>query len=61
MKNPQMYQNYQSLLKSQNNPQELLNTILSNYTPEQIQSFRKFVNSYGISNEQLNNFSINTK
>lgn len=61
MKNPQAYQNFQSLLKSQNNPQELLNTMFSQYTPEQIQSFKQFANSYGVSNEQLEKFGIKTK
>lgn len=30
----------------------------SKYTPEQMQSFIKFANGFGISNEQLNKYGI---
>ena len=56
-----MFQKFQELQKSQSNPQELLNDMTKNYTPKQIQEFRKFANGFGISNEQLDNFGICTK
>lgn len=30
----------------------------SKYTPEQMQSFKQFVNGFGISNEELNKYGI---
>lgn len=53
-----MFQQFQNLQKSQNNPQEILNNMTKDYTPKQIQEFRKFANGFGISNEQLDNFGI---
>jgi len=61
MKNPQMFQQFQNLQRNQNNPQEFLNQITNNYTPEQMQQFARFVNGFGISNEQLNQFGIKVK
>ena len=60
-KNPQMFQQFQNLAKNQNNPQELLNKMMGKYTPEQMQGFIKFANGFGISNEQLNKYGINSK
>jgi hypothetical protein len=31
------------------------------YTPEQMQSFKKFVNGFGITDEQLNKYGIGSK
>lgn len=56
-----MFQQFQNLQKSQNNPQEFLNDMMKNYTPEQKEQFVKFVNGFGISNEQLKGFGINPK
>ena len=56
-----MFRQFQSLQKSQNNPQEVLNNMMKNYSPEQIQQFQKFANGFGISNEQLNNYGIKVK
>ena len=47
--------------KSQNNPQELINNMISKYSPEQINAFRQYANGFGISNEQLDKFNINSK
>lgn len=58
MINPQGFQQFQSLQKNQNNPQEFLNQMTSKYTPEQMQKFKQFANSFGFTNEQLNNFGI---
>lgn len=56
-----MFNQFQNLQKNQNNPQELLNNMTKNYTPEQMQKFMKFANGFGISDEQLNKYGINTK
>lgn len=60
-KNPQMFQQFQNLIRNQNNPQEVLNGMISRYSPEQMENFRKFANGFGISNEQLDNFGIKVK
>ena len=60
-KNPQVFQQFQNLQKNQNNPQEILNNMMNGYTPEQLQSFKKFANGFGITDEQLNQFGINSK
>jgi hypothetical protein len=39
----------------------MINQIVSKYTPEQITSFRKYANGYGITNEQLESFGIKAK
>lgn len=61
MRNPQVYQQYQNLKKSNGNPQEMINNIVGKYTPEQKASFMKYANGFGISNEQLNNYGITQK
>lgn len=61
MRNPQMFQKFQNLQKSQSNPQDVLNDMIKDYSPKQIQDFRKFANGFGISNEQLDTFGIKTK
>jgi hypothetical protein len=35
--------------------------MVSKYTPEQMQQFRKFANGFGITNEQLDEYGINAK
>ena len=44
-----------------NNPQELLNQITNNYSPEQKAQFIKFANGYGVSNEQLSKYGIDAE
>ena len=61
MRNPQVYQQYQDLKKSNGNPQEMINNIVGKYTPEQKANFMKYANGFGISNEQLTNYGINAK
>lgn len=61
MKNPQMYNQFQEIRKSNGNPQEFLNKIINGYTPEQTKQFVQFANNMGITNEQLNQYGINTK
>lgn len=56
-----MFQQFQNLQKSKNNPQEILNNMMKNYSPEQMQQFQKFANGFGISNDKLNEYGINIK
>ncbi len=60
-KNPQMFQMFQNLQKSQNDPKELINKMIGNYKPEQVSQFRQFAKGFGITDEQLNSFGINAK
>ena len=60
MRNPQVFQQVQNLMKNQNNPQEFLNQLIGNQTPEQRESFMKFANGYGVTNDQLNQYGINS-
>ena len=60
-KNPQIFQQFQNLQKNQSNPNEILKQMTSNYTPEQIESFRQFAHGFGITDEQLNKYGINAK
>lgn len=61
MRNPQIFKQFQSLQKKQNNPQEILNEMIEKYTPEQKQEFIKFANNFGVNEEQLNKYGINSK
>ena len=60
-KNPQMFQQFQNLIKNQNDPNKILTDMTSKYTPEQMTQFMQFANGFGITNEQLNKYGINTK
>ena len=60
-KNPQVFQQFQNLQKNKGNPQEILKEMTGGYTPEQMQSFKKFVNGFGITDEQLNKYGIGSK
>ena len=35
--------------------------MMSKYSPEQMQQFRQFANSFGVTNEQLDKYGINSK
>lgn len=61
MKNPQAFQQFEELKRSNNDPQEFLNKLMGNYTPEQRQQFMKFAQNFGIKEEQLNEYGINFK
>ena len=61
MRNPQVFQQYEQIRKSNGNPEELLKEVTGNYTHEQMQNFMKFANGFGITNEQLSKYGINTK
>jgi hypothetical protein len=56
-----MFKKYEQIRKSNGNPEELLKEVTGNYTPEQMQNFMKFANGFGITNEQLSKYGINTK
>lgn len=59
IKNPQSFNRINELMKSNNNPQELLKQVTSGYTPEQAKQFQQFANNMGISNDQLTKYGIN--
>lgn len=59
IKNPQSFNKIQELMKSNNNPQELLKQVTGNYSPEQVKQFQQFANNMGISNDQLSKYGIN--
>lgn len=56
-----MLQQFQNLIKNQNDPQTLLNNMMGKYSPEQLQQFKQFANSFGITDEQLQKYGINMK
>ena len=57
--NPKMYNQF---LQMQNkNPQDVLKDIMSKYTPEQLEGFKNYLSSFGIRDEQLQQYGINTK
>jgi len=56
-----MFQQFQSLVKSKNDPNKILTDMTKKYTPEQMQQFKQFVNGFGITDEQLSKYGINTK
>ena len=58
-RNPQLFKQFEEMKKG--NPQEVLNQITGNYTPEQKQEFIKYANNFGITQEQLQQYGINTK
>ena len=56
-----MFQQFQSLIKSKNDPNKILSDMTSKYTPEQLQQFRQFANGFGVTDEQLSKYGINLK
>lgn len=60
MRNPQAFQQYEQIRKSNGNPKEMLNEIIGKYTPEQKEQFSNFIKGYGITDEQLKEYGINT-
>jgi hypothetical protein len=61
MRNPQALKQFEEIRKANGNPQEFLNKIMSNYTPEQRQQFRQVASNFGFTNEQLDKYGINSK
>ena len=60
-KNPQMFKQFQSLVNSKGDPQDILNKMVGGYSPEQMQQFRKFANGFGVSDEDLDKYGIKVK
>ena len=60
-KNPQAFQRFQNLQKNQNDPKEIINEMIGNYKPEQINKFIQYAKGFGITDEQLSQFGINAK
>lgn len=48
-------------MQSQNDPKALLNQMTSKYSSKQMEQFMKFANGFGITNDQLKQFGINSK
>jgi len=61
IRNPQAFKKVQQLMNNNGNPQEYFNSITKEYTPEQMQKFRKFANNFGYTDDKLNQLGINTK
>lgn len=61
IRNPQAFRKYETLKNNGGNPQEFLNQIMGNYTPEQITQFTQFAKQFGISTEQLSKYGIGNK
>lgn len=61
MKNPQVFNKVEQMMKNNNNPQDILNQITNGYSKEQMNNFIKYANGFGITNEQLSQYGINTK
>lgn len=53
-----MWKMFQSFQKNKNDPKEIINNMLGNYKPEQIQQFRQYAKGFGITDEQLEKFGI---
>ena len=48
-------------LSAEEEIKEMINQITSKYTPEQMNSFRKYANGFGVTNEQLDKLGIKVK
>ena len=59
--NPQAFNQFEQMKNGGINPQEFLQQMTGKYTPEQMKKFTDMVNGFGISNDQLRQFGINTK
>ena len=56
-----MFQQFQNLVKSKNDPNKILKDMTSKYSPEQMQQFKQFANGFGVTDEQLSKYGINFK
>ena len=59
--NPKVFQQFEQFKNSNGNPQEFLKQITNGYTPEQRKAFSNFAKGFGVTDEQLNQFGIDTK
>ena len=58
-KNPMVYQEFEKMKNGNVNPQDYLNQIMKNYTPEQKDKFVQYAQGFGLTEEQLNDYGIN--
>lgn len=58
-RSPKLFNQFQQM--SGKNPQEILDGMMGKYSPEQKESFINFAKGFGISEEQLSKYGINTK
>ena len=58
-RNPAMYQEFEKMRSGNINPQDYLNQIVKNYTPQQLNPFVQYAKGFGVTEEQLNNYGIN--
>ena len=58
-RNPKLYQQFIEMQKK--NPKEVLNELTNGYTNEQKEEFIKYIQSFGISPEQIKQYGINSK
>ena len=56
-----MYKMVEQARQNKNNPIELFKQVTGNYTPQQMEGFKNFVHGFGITDEQLNKYGIDTK
>lgn len=52
--NPQMFEKYEMLRRSNGNPTAIFNQMISSYTPEQMQKFMSFAKNFGVPDDVLN-------
>ena len=57
--NPSVYNQF--LQMQGKNPHDVLRDIMSKYTPEQLENFKKYLSGFGVREEQLEQYGINTK
>ena len=57
--NPSVYNQF--LQMQEKNPHDVLRDIMSKYTPEQLENFKKYLSGFGVREEQLEQYGINTK
>jgi len=61
MRNPQMFQQFQNLLRNQNDPKQIISEMTKGYSKDQMNGFINFANGFGISNDELNKYGIKAK
>ena len=58
-KNPMMYKEFEKMKNGNINPQDYLNQIMKNYSPQQLNQFIQYAQGFGVTEEQLQNYGIN--
>ena len=57
-RNPQLFQQFNQMRNQ--DPQEVLQGMMNKYTPEQRKQFIKYAQDFGVSEEQLKQYGINS-